>query len=103
MGRIRKQIHLAGLLELIGKRMHGVRRAGQDCSQCLPVRIYQREPVDGSSNWIPALGRGPTVSEACEGVLQALLYQLSTEYDLVFPENSKLPSQARGLTVDYPN
>jgi hypothetical protein len=84
MGYIRKTIPKDALLELIRKRMHGVRRDA-DCSDCLPIAIIQRAPVDGSSNWLPSLGQ-KTCSEGCTKQLLALLMRLSDEYDVLFSD-----------------
>jgi hypothetical protein len=82
MPYLRKTIEREALLELIRKRLHGVRRDG-DCSGCLPIAILRREPVDGTSNWLPGLG--PDIcSPGCSRHLAALLMLLSDEYDVVF-------------------
>lgn len=82
MPYLRKTIEREALLELIRKRMHGVRR-DDDCSGCLPIAIVRREPVDRSSNWVPSLGPD-TCSPGCSKHLAALLMRLSDEYDVVF-------------------
>ena len=92
MGHLRKTIGKDALLELIRKRMHGVRR-DDDCSNCIPVAIIQRTPVDGTSNWLPSLGPG-TCSEGCSKHLATLLMRLSSEYDVSFA-NTKIPLLSR--------
>ncbi|MDB5977309.1 MAG: hypothetical protein JWR07_4069 [Nevskia sp.] len=82
MGYMRKTIQKDALLELIRKRMHGVRREA-DCSDCLPIGIIERTPVDGTSNWLPSLGP-TTCSAGCTKHLSALLMRLSDEYDVLF-------------------
>lgn len=82
MGYLRKTIGKEAPLELIRERMHGVRR-DDDCTDCMPVAIIQRTPVDGTSNWIPSLG--PDVcSEGCSRHLANFLMRLSNEYDVLF-------------------
>ncbi len=82
MRYLRKTIEREALLEVIRKRMHGVRR-DDDCSGCLQVGIVHRDPVDGTSNWLPSLGPD-TCSPGCSKHLAALLMRLSDEYDVVF-------------------
>jgi hypothetical protein len=82
MGYLRKTIQKDALLELIRMRMHGVRR-DNDCSDCLPVSIIQRTPVDGTSNWLPSFGP-KAFSAGCSKHLTTLLTQLSDEFDVLF-------------------
>lgn len=80
---VRKKIEKQALIDLVQKRMRGV-RMDAPCDGCVLKNLVQREAVGDTSNWLPVPNGG--CSPDCETKLSALLAHLSDEYDVIFPE-----------------
>ncbi len=80
---VRKKIGKQALIDLVQKRMRGV-RMDAPCDGCVLRNVVRRESVGDASNWLPVQAGG--CSPDCERRLNALLMHLSDEYDVIFPE-----------------
>ena len=86
MAHHRKLIGKLRLIELVRTRMHGA-GVGASCDGCGLKDVVRRQAVGDSSNWLPTLNGG--CSRDCERKLTDLLAHLSTEYDVIFPQQPK--------------